>query len=122
MHIDASEARGVEDRFRQDEPVSRNNRGVQRECREGGLFGGVAEGLRRSHRQSIRRRPGMNRRQPLFLPAAGGPRRLRINGGDFVAGLGQSRQTRHREIRRPHEGQSESAHIVYLIVTEVGRS
>ena len=32
----------------------------------------------------------MNRRQPLFLPAAGGPRQLRIYGGDLVAGLGRA--------------------------------
>jgi len=61
----------------------------------------------------------------VLLPKAilAAPRRLSVNAGDILRRAGQFGERRHREVRRPHEGQAQ-AHGISLTrrLTRLGAS
>src|SRR6185437_9362284 len=52
----------------------------------------------------------LHRRGLRTMPAARRPRRLAIDADDIVSGGAERLKARHREIRRPHEGEAELGH------------
>ncbi len=56
----------------------------------------------------VSKRVVMDRRQPLGHAAASGSRRLRIDGGDLMAGLDEARKRGHGEVRRAHEDEAQA--------------
>ncbi len=105
VDIDAAETRRVEHRSRQDQPIGRDDGNVElerRECRD--LVG--AQPLRRPDRDTFFLRQRRDRRRLGLMSAPARPRRLRIDGGDVVAGVDQRGEARHGEIGGAHEGNS----------------
>ena len=104
MDVEASLARRIEHRLRQDQAVSRDHRDIEVERGEFGLRFFALQALRRADGQAMRFGPDMHRALLQFFAALRRARRLRIDARDFVPRGMKRGKRRHRKGRRSHEG------------------
>src|SRR5207253_10987862 len=79
--------------------------------RDGLVFLGAARRRRRPRRQPRRLGALLDGGGQQRLPAPGGPRWLRVDGGDVVPRREQRVERRHGEIRGSHEGDAHDGRV-----------
>ena len=103
MDVEAAARRTLENRGRQDQPISDDHRQFGLESEEIGLGVEVAQRKRMAHLDPKAFGGSLDGGFALRLAPAGRARRLAIHGRYLVARLVQRGQRRHRELGRAHE-------------------
>ena len=107
MHVDAAEARRVEDFLRQDQAIGDDHGRVELKVPEGLVFILIFQRERGEDGDAVAFRRLMHGGFPLFLAASGGAGRLAVDGGDLVSGGNEGFQNGHGEVGCAHEGKPE---------------
>src|SRR4051794_18895916 len=103
MDVEAVPHRHVEDRLRQDQPISRDHGNVRLQRGEGGLLLIAPKRFGGAHRESDPLGVQLDGGGAICLAAPGRAGWLGIDREDFVSGLVQCLKRGHCEVRRSHE-------------------
>ena len=108
VDIETALLRCVENRLRQDQPISHDNRHIRAQRSKLRLRLFAFERHRIAHLKTERLGPRMNRCRALFLAASRRAGRLAIDGGNLMPRLHKRIQNRNGELGRAHENDPHS--------------